>query len=77
MENSKLYSNISILSLKEYNKKQEQGAPFVAQWSTNPTKIHKDVGLIFDLVQWVRIQRCHELWCRSHICGLDPELLRW
>ena len=31
---------------------------------TNPTSIHEDAVLIPGLAQWVRIQRCHELWCR-------------
>ena len=30
------------------------GVPFVAQWLTNPTRIHKDVGSIPGLVQWFK-----------------------
>ena len=30
----------------------------------NTTSIHEDVSLIPGLALWVRIQQCHELWCR-------------
>ena len=29
------------------------GAPFVAQWLTNPISIHEDMDLIPGLAQWV------------------------
>ena len=31
----------------------------------NPTRIPEDAGSIPGLTQWVRIQCCCELWCRS------------
>ena len=30
----------------------------------HPTRNHEVVGLISGITQWVRIQRCCELWCR-------------
>jgi len=33
--------------------------PTVAQWVKNTTSIHEDA-----LLSELRIQRCHELWCR-------------
>ena len=36
----------------------------MAQWLMNPTRNHGVAGLIPGHTQWVRIQRCRELWCR-------------
>ena len=38
----------------ETDSKNGQGVPLVVQQLTNPTRIHKDVGLIPDLIQWVK-----------------------
>ena len=41
--------------------------PFMAQWLTNPTRIHEDVDLIPGLAQWVKgldLLNPDELWCR-------------
>ena len=40
--------------LKEAKKRFLLGVPFVAQWFTNLTRIHEDVGFILALAQWVK-----------------------
>ena len=43
----------------------------MAQWLTNPTSIHEDVGQSLSLLRGLRIWRCSELWC-----GLQTWLLK-
>jgi len=43
------------MQYKYYNQKLHFGeVPFVAQWLTNPTGLHEDVGSIPGLAQWVK-----------------------
>ena len=41
------------------------GVPVVAQQLRNLTSIHEDEGSILALLSGLRIQCCHEVWCRS------------
>ena len=43
--------------------KETSGIPVVAQWLTNPTRIHEDAGSMASLSA-LRTQCCWELWCR-------------
>ena len=40
--------------LRFHSRKITWGAPAVAQWVTNPTSNHEDVGLIPGLIQWAK-----------------------
>ena len=46
----------------------------MAQWLRNLTRNHEVVGSIPGLLSGLRIQRCHELWCRLQTWS-DPTLL--
>ena len=47
----------------------------MAQWVKSPIGIHKDVGLIPDLAQWVKGSRVAMICGVGHRCSLDLELL--
>ena len=62
-----IYSKHKIKEIKEnlnieYRKKW--GVPVVAQWLTNLTSIHEDVGFIPGLLSGLKIWCCSELWYR-------------
>ena len=43
------------------------GVPVVAQWLTNPTRIHEVEGSTPGLAQWLRIWHCCELWLQTRL----------
>jgi len=52
------------------------GVPVVAQWLTNPTRIHEVEGSIPDLAQWVKYLSDVAVSCGvGRRCGSDPALL--
>ena len=46
-------TTLDCLIVIQPNNKRMMGVPFMAQWLTNPSKIHEDAGSIPGLVQWV------------------------
>ena len=56
--------------MSDLKKKKAQGVPFVAQRLINPTRIHKDAGLIPGLARWVKDPTWLWLWCRPAAVAL-------
>ena len=71
------------LKRQEETKKKKLNVelPFVAQWLTNPSRIHEDAGSTPGLAQWVRDLTLLVVWvtdlaCIPHCCGcgVDQQL---
>ena len=43
------------------------GSSYCGAVETNPTRNHEVTGSIPGLTRGLRIQHCHELWCRSQM----------
>ena len=50
----KIRREINDLYFVWIKKKKKKRVPIRAQWLTNPTSIHEDMGLIPDLTQWIK-----------------------
>ena len=53
-----------VYSLLQNFLKKDSWISYCGSVETNLTSIHEDAGLIPGLAKQVKIQRCHELWCR-------------
>ena len=48
-------------------KNNSSGSSHCGEAKTNPTGIHEDAGSSLALLSGLRIERCHELWCRAQV----------